>query len=597
MTTTYLGVEKSITGKRWQLRDCNERDALMIAQRHDLPVVLGRALSIREIKDDIVPLYLEPRVRDWMPNPFSLSRMEDAVNAMLPIIKNKGCIGIFGDYDVDGATSSAVLATFLRRLGVTVHIEIPDRFRDGYGPNFPAFERLQAKGADMIVTLDCGVTAFDVLHDASNAGMDVLVIDHHQAEPVLPPAVAVVNPNCLDDTSGLGYLAAVGVTFLFVIAVNSRLRETDGVDALANTEILSYLDMVALGTVCDIVPLKELNRAIVTQGLKVMQSRQNVGLTALSDVANMDSAPSTYHLGFLLGPRINAGGRLGESDLGVQLLCERNKDNATAIALKLDMLNTERQGIQDNCQQQAMVQSETSETAVTPYLVCVQSDEWNSGVIGIVAGRLKDAYNRPACVVTVEIDENGKRIGKGSGRSVRGIDLGTAIIAARQSGILMAGGGHAMAAGFTVDMDRYDEFLAFLNERIAGQVDGGEIIPTLSVDGEMSVSGATIDFVRTLSKLEPFGAENSEPRFAFKNLRVSHAEVVKDKHIRFTFKDDASADIKGMAFNCATEPMGQALLDARQGTARFHVIGKVRLNSWQGRDSVQLLPDDIAYCV
>ena len=593
MIEPYLNITKSVTGKRWQLRDCDERNALMISQRHELPVVLARALSIRQVDDARVPLYLDPRIRDWMPDPFSMARMDDAVDALLPIIERQGCVGIFGDYDVDGATSSAVLATFLRRLGVTVHIHIPSRFTEGYGPNMQAFESLREKGAEIIITLDCGVTAFDVLEQAQDAGMDVLVIDHHQGEPNLPPAVAVVNPNCLDDTSGLGYLAAVGVTFLLVVAVNSRLRN-GGLDGLDNKEILSYLDRVALGTVCDIVPLKDLNRAIVAQGLKVMHNRQNIGLTALCDGVGVDSAPNTYHLGFLLGPRINAGGRLGDSDLGVQLLCEQNKDTATSIALKLNALNAERQDIQEQCLNQALEQAETVAHAVSPYGVYVASPDWHSGVIGIVAGRLKDTYNRPACVTAIEMDENGRRIGKGSGRSVRGIDLGTAIIAARQNGLLMAGGGHAMAAGYTVDMDKYDDFVAFLNDRIGGQVDGGEIIPTLSIDGEMSVAGATLDFVHTLAKLEPFGAENSEPRFAFKDLRVTHTDILKDKHIRFTVKDDIGNALKGMAFNCASDPMGQTLLDARGGTTRIHAVGKIRLNSWQGKDSVQFLLDDIA---
>ena len=592
MSEPYLNIAKSITGKRWELRDCDERNALMISQRHDLPVVLGRALSIRQVDDENVPLYLDPKIRDWMPDPFSISRMDKAVDAIIPIIQKQGCVGIFGDYDVDGATSSAVLATFLRRLGVTVHIHIPDRFAEGYGPNMQAFQSLADKGAEMIITLDCGVTAFDVLGDAQKAGMDVLVIDHHQGEPTLPPAVAVVNPNCLDDTSGLGYLAAVGVTFLYVVAINGRLRDEE--NALPNTEILSYLDRVALGTVCDIVPLKELNRALVAQGLKVMASRQNVGLTALCDVAGVDSAPNTYHLGFLLGPRMNAGGRLGESDLSVQLLCETDKDTATSIALKLQVLNGERQDIQEDCLNQALQQAENDDSAVSPYSVCVMGESWHSGVIGIVAGRLKDTYNRPACVTAVETDEQGRRIGKGSGRSVRGIDLGTAIIAARQNDLLMAGGGHAMAAGYTVHMDKYDDFVAFLNDRIGGQVDGGEIIPTLAIDGEMLVSGATLDFVNILSQLEPFGAENSEPRFVFKNLRITHTDILKEKHIRFTAKDDTGNSLAGMAFNCMGDPMGQTLLDSKGGTTRIHAVGKIRLNSWQGRDSVQFLLDDIA---
>lgn len=591
--------ETSVLGKQWLMRNCDERQALMMSQRHDLPPLLGRILAIRGVADDQIAAFLDPKIRHWMPDPFTLCRMDKAVDAILPLIAKQGVVGILGDYDVDGATATALLATFLRRLGVTVHTHIPHRHTEGYGPNIQALRKLKEQGAELVMTLDCGVTAFDVLEQAHRENIAVVVIDHHQAEPHLPPAVAVVNPNCLDDTSGLGYLAAVGVTFMYVVAVNSRLRTLHPDKTLTGEQLLSYLDWVALGTVCDLVPLVALNRAMVKQGLRVMQSRQNIGLTALSDQVKIDKVPNAYHLGFLLGPRINAGGRLGCSDLGLALLCAPHLTTATQIAQQLNDLNTERQDIEKKCLEQAQnqiemaIEREEDSPVISPYLTSVYSPDWNSGVVGIVAGRLKDTYNRPACVIAVQQDEQGHLIGKGSGRSVRGVDLGTAVISARQQGLLLAGGGHATACGFSVAMENYDAFVKYLNDHIARQLQGGDIVPTLPLDGTLSVSGATPDLVHILNRLEPFGMGNSEPRFMVRDVQVAYVKIVKDVHIHFTIKDYTGAKLKGAAFNCVNNAMGQALLQARDKHSWIHMTGKIRLNSWQGRDSIQFLPDDI----
>ncbi|MEC8776696.1 MAG: single-stranded-DNA-specific exonuclease RecJ, partial [Pseudomonadota bacterium] len=365
-------------------------------------------------------------------------------------------IGIFGDYDVDGATSAALLKRFILAVGGNVDIYVPDRLREGYGPNLPALLQMKDAGAGVIVTVDCGITAFDQLAGAADAGIDIVVVDHHVAEPQLPAAVAVVNPNRIDDESGQGQLAAVGVAFLLVVALNRCLRERGHYAAKAEPNLLQWLDLVALGTVCDVVPLTGLNRALVAQGLKVMARRGNIGLRALADVASIDEAPTTYHAGFILGPRVNAGGRVGEASLGARLLTTHDSDEARDLAMRLDAWNKERRELEAACLEEAIAQAE--DRGLRDGLVYVSADNWHAGVIGIVAGRLKDRYNRPACVVAQD-----QGVGKGSGRSVTGVDIGAAVVAARQSDLLINGGGHPMAAGFSVSVEREAEFATFLS--------------------------------------------------------------------------------------------------------------------------------------
>ena len=586
----FLGVARSATGKRWALRPVDERLALTLAQRLDLPESVGRALAARGIGPDEAEAFLEPTLRRDLPDPSHLKDMDRAVERLVRAIRDGERIAVFGDYDVDGATSSALLVRFFRAVGAEILPYIPDRMAEGYGPNLPALENLKRdQGIDVAITVDCGITAFDALEGAAAIGLDMLVVDHHVAEPRLPKAVAVVNPNRLDDDSQHGQMAAVGVTFLLVVALNKALREAGWYgDARAEPNLMQWLDLVALGTVCDVVPLTGVNRALVAQGLKVMAQRRNPGLRALADVARVDRAPGTYHAGFLMGPRVNAGGRVGESDLGVRLLATEDEGLAAELARRLDVYNQERQEIERQCLDQAIEAVEGGE-GVSEGLVYASAPGWHPGVIGIVAGRLKERYNRPACVVA--LDDEG--VGKGSGRSVDGVDLGAAVIAARQSDLLLNGGGHRMAAGFTLAPGGGDAFRAFLEERIMAQVGPGGIVPTLTLDGALHVAGASLDLARALDRLQPFGPGNAEPRFAVTDARVVQADVVGRDHVRVILSGGDGGRVKAIAFRCADQPLGQLLLCAKGG-APIHIAGRVRADNWQGREEPQLMIDDAA---
>ncbi|MGH6618885.1 MAG: single-stranded-DNA-specific exonuclease RecJ, partial [Alphaproteobacteria bacterium] len=472
-----------------------------------MPEIIGRLMAARGIALDGVDDFLRPALRNQLPDPSRLKDMDAAASRLADAVRSGETIGVFGDYDVDGATSSALLKRFFEAVGATVEIYIPDRIVEGYGPNLAGLQRLQRNGAGVVVTVDCGITAFEPLADAAKGGLEVIVVDHHVAEPRLPAARAVVNPNRLDDDSGQGQLAAVGVAFLLVVAVNRVLRGAGWYAARPEPDLLQWLDLVALGTVCDVVPLTGVNRALVAQGLKVMARRGNHGIAALADVAGATEAPDAYHAGFIIGPRVNAGGRVGECWLGATLLSTPDSAEARGYAEKLDRYNQERREIEAACLEAAIDQVENG--AVADGLVYASSEGWHPGVIGIVAGRLRERYNRPACVVAMS-----DGIGKGSGRSVRGVDLGAAILAARQSGLLINGGGHRMAAGFTVARESEESLRAFLAARIAADTGPGGITPSLRLDGALQSAGATVALLQSLDALAPFGAGNPRPRFA-----------------------------------------------------------------------------------
>lgn len=582
----FLGVETSLNGRRWILRPGDERTALAISQRLQLPEVVGRLLAARGIDLDAAPGFLNPTLRDLLPNPSVFAGMDDAAERLAVAVEGGERIAIFGDYDVDGATSSSLLVRYLRALGADVRFYIPDRMKEGYGPNGPALLKLQRDGASVVVTVDCGITAFEPLEQAQAAGLDVIVVDHHQAEPRLPAAVAVVNPKRLDCESGQGHLAAVGVAFMLCVATNRALRE-GGYFLAGNRrepDLRQWLDIVALGTVCDVVPLKGLNRALVTQGLKVCAQRRNAGIAALAQVAGVKDRIDAYHLGFILGPRVNAGGRVGESDLGTRLLTTDNPDEAAALAMRLHEHNGVRQEIEAAVLAEAIEQVESTPT--DDPMVFVQGPGWHPGVVGIVASRLKERYAMPACVLGVE-----GGIAKGSGRSVPGLDLGRVVIAAREAGILMAGGGHAMAAGFTVAEDKLPAFREFVAERLRDQMGAGGITPTLELDGALDVSGASSDLVDVLAKCGPYGAGNEEPRFVISHCRIVKADVVGSGHVRmFLSSSSGSGRLKAIAFRCVDGELGQALLN---GAGRvFHIAGTLRADTWQGRTEAQLVVDD-----
>jgi len=585
VTGPFLGVERSVTGRRWRARHSgDDRLALQLSQRLGVPELIGRLLAARQVDADAADRFLKPTLRDWLPDPSHFIDMERAADRLVRAIRGGELVAIFGDYDVDGATSSALLHRHLAAVGGRVRVYIPDRMAEGYGPNAPALRKLKAEGATVAVTVDCGTTAFDALSEAKAAGLDVLVIDHHTAEPSLPEAFAVVNPNRLDESSPHRTLAAVGVTFLLVVALNRALRKAGWFSTRPEPDPLAWLDLVALGTVCDVVPLVGVNRALVAQGLKVLRRRGNAGLAALADVARMQTEPEAYHLGYLLGPRVNAGGRVGRSDLGARLLALDDAGEAKAIAVELDRFNAERQAIEAQVLEKAMARA--AELSDAPVLV-VGSEGWHAGVIGIVASRLKDHFNRPVCVVSVE-----QGIGKGSGRSIHGAALGPAVIAARQAGLLINGGGHAMAAGFTVSADRLAELAQFLGEHMKAELSAIDPVQSLGFDGALAPGAATPELVEMVQSVGPFGAGNAEPRFALASAKVVKADVVGEKHVSCVLAGADGGRVRGVAFRSLENGLGTALLQARG--AALHIAGKLRLDTWNGRRQAQLHVEDAA---
>jgi len=583
-----LRVERSFSGLNWRPRLDDDRAALALAQRFDLPEIVGRALAARGIGPEDAELFLNPVLRVQLPDPGHLKDMELAAERIADAIEGGEGIAVFGDYDVDGATSSALLARFCRALGTTIETYIPDRIKEGYGPNRAALLALGRRGAKVIITVDCGVSAFEPLAAARDAGIDVVVVDHHVAEARLPEALAVINPNRLDDDSPHGQLAAVGVTFLLVVAVNRVLRKRGFYASRPEPDLMGWLDLVALGTVCDQVPLTGVNRALVAQGLKVLAKRANPGLVALADVAGLEARPEAWHLGFMLGPRINAGGRVGRPGLGAGLLACDDPAAAKAMAQELDAFNQERREIEALVLADAMAQAE-GVGGGDGDLVFVAGEGWHPGVIGIVASRIGERMRRPVCVVAIDGE-----VAKGSGRSIAGIDLGATVIAARQVGLLINGGGHAMAAGFTVARDRLGALEEFLGVRIAAQhtARGEEVGRTLFHDGAVSVAGATTELVERIKALAPFGSGNSEPRFVLPAVTVAKAQIVGENHLRLFVRGPGGGRIKAMAFRAADQPLGVALLQT--GRAPVHLAGRLRMDNWQGRHDVEFLIDDAA---
>ena len=581
-----LGVERSLSGRRWRQRAADDRLGLTLAQRLGVPEILGRVLAGRGVEPESAERFLNPTLREQLPDPSAFKDMDAAVARLLRAIKAGELIALFGDYDVDGATSAALLRRFLEAVGARVVVYVPDRLKEGYGPNAPALCKLKSEGVAVAVTVDCGITAHAPLAAAAEAGLDVIVIDHHLGEPNLPQAVAVVNPNRFDEQSPHGMLAAVGVAFLLAVGLNRALRREGWYACRPEPDLTALLDLVALGTICDVVPLTGVNRALVLQGLKVMQRLRNTGIAALASVAGLGERLDTYHAGFILGPRVNAGGRVGRADAGTRLLSTEDASEARALAEALDAWNAERREIEARVLEEAIAAVERVGTSLP--IVFVAREGWHPGVIGIVAGRLKDRFNRPACVVALDGD-----MGKGSGRSVAGFALGAAVIAARQAGLLLNGGGHAMAAGFTVAEQNLGALRDFLAARVAAEAGANGLVPELGVDGALMPAAATPEFVTLLERLAPFGAGNAEPRFALPALRVMRADLVGNAHVRVILGEATGGQrLKAIAFRSLDTELGRALLSGR-GQA-FHLAGHLRADTWNGRNEVQLLIDDAA---
>jgi single-stranded-DNA-specific exonuclease len=585
-----LGVESSVSGRRWRERAADERIARAIAQKLELPEIVARLLAARGLDAETAPAFLAPRLRDALPDPAHLKDMEKAAVRLADAVERSERVAIFGDYDVDGATSAALLYRYLAKVGAPPVVYVPDRMKEGYGPNAPALLKLRAEGATVVVTVDCGILAHAPLAAAAAAGLDVIVVDHHAAEPALPPAFAAINPNRLDETSPLKTLAAVGVAFLLLVALNRELRRRGRFAESGEPELLDLLDLVALGTVCDVVPLVGLNRVLVAQGLKIMARRGNAGLVALAEVAGIAEPLGAFHSGFMLGPRVNACGRVGESTLGWRLLASDDPVEAKQLAARLDAHNRERQAIEAEVLSQAIVRAQ-EQAALGRAVVTVAGRNWHPGVVGIVASRVVERIGRPACVVGIVEGPEGA-VGKGSGRSIPGADLGAAVIAARLAGLLVNGGGHKMAAGFTVAEDKIEAFAAFVAERLAPAVAKAGGVPALTIDAPLAPDGASPELLAQLERLAPFGVGNGEPRLALAAARIAFVDPAGEQHLRVAIPLERGGRLKAIAFRAAGTPLGDALLANRGGA--LHLAGHLRADRWNGRDDVQFVIEDAA---
>jgi single-stranded-DNA-specific exonuclease len=576
----FLNVEHSLTGRRWVGPDIEvARQAEAIAQITGLPAPLCNVLAKRGVAPEEADAFLAPTLKDLLPDPRSLRDMEKGTARILAAVKARQKIAIFADYDVDGGTSAALIIDWLRHFDQTATLYIPDRIDEGYGPNDEAMSML-ASAHDLIICVDCGTLSHGPI--AAAVGADVVVLDHHLGGETLPPAHAIINPNRADEMGDLAHLCAAGVVFLMLVEAGRQLRE----DGATGPNLLNMLDLVALGTVADVAPLIGVNRALVRQGLTVMGRRERVGITALADVSRMDTAPSSYHLGFLLGPRVNAGGRIGKADLGARLLATRDPHEAKAMAERLDMLNTERRDIENNVRAAALEQAE--ERSFDAPLVWAAGEGWHPGVVGIVASRLKDAAHRPAIVIGFDGD-----VGKGSGRSISGVDLGASIQKLAQEGLIEKGGGHKMAAGLSLSRAQLEPAMARLSELMDKQGAGSAGPADLRLDGGLLMPGAAqVELIEQIEHAGPFGAGAPAPRFAFPDCEIRFAKRVGETHLKVTFGDGLGARLEAICFGAMDSPLGPAL--ENHGGKRFHLAGRLEINSWGGRQSPQLRLEDAA---
>lgn len=590
--STFLGVAQSVKGMAWRerLAAADHIRAATISQQHGLPDLLGRIIAARGIAAGDVATFLDPTIRALMPDPDTLRDMPVAAGRLADAIERRERVAVFGDYDVDGASSSALMQRFLDHHGTPSRIYIPDRIFEGYGPNAAAIETLVKEGASLIVTVDCGTTSFEPLAVAAKLKTDVVVVDHHQADAALPAVKAVVNPNRQDDLSGLGHLCAAGVVFLLLVATVRELRRRGAyAGGVTEPNLLGLLDIVALATVADVVPLVGLNRAFVTKGLAVMHQRQNVGLRSLFDIAGLHTAPTPYALGFVLGPRINAGGRIGDAALGARLLATEDETEATKIAALLDKLNRERKALETEMLEQAIADADRR-LADAPDLAMLitGSDTWHKGVVGLVASRLVERFRRPACAIAWEKGGDGT----GSLRSVAGVDIGGAVRAAVAEGLLVKGGGHAMAAGLTVKADKLAALEAFMTERLRASATQARAAAGLDIDGALTPGGVNDGLIDMIERVGPYGQGNPPPRFAFPAHRVRFAKVVGEAHIRCVLEAADGSRLDAVAFRAHGQPLGDLLTAA--GGMPLHVAGTLKRDTWGGRTKIELTIEDAA---
>ena len=561
------------------------RTTLQLSQDHDLSVMVSGALVSRGVTADEAADYLSPSLRRSLPDPYCLTDMDKGTERLARAVLNGESVGVFGDYDVDGTTASAILHLYFRAIGLDIPVYLPDRLLEGYGPSVEAFRSLKDDGVRLVVTVDCGASAHTVIETAAREGLDTVVVDHHlMSGPPPEQACAVINPNRPDDTSGLGNLSAAGVAFMLIVALNKALREQGFFKDRKEPNLLEFLDLTALGLVCDVMEMRGLTRILVAQGLKVLGQNGNPGLKSLAAQAGSKGQPTVYDLGFLIGPRINAAGRIGHARLAFELLTSPDADRRAELAEKLHVMNAQRQEIERAVQESAIAEIEQrglSERSV----IIVAGDGWHPGVIGIVAGRLKEKYDRPVIVIGFEAD-----VGKGSGRSISGVDLGHAIGAAKQAGLLSAGGGHAMAAGLTITRDQVGAFETFLNERLGACVTEALQSQLLKVDAVAAPTAVSRVLVDEIERVGPFGPGNPEPTFVLSDMRVTRCKVVGKGHLSCELVSRTGDIVRAIAFRAADEPLGAML----QGHSRVHVSGKLRADTWRGGQAVQMQISDAA---
>ena len=576
----------SISGKNWILKKYNQENLTFIKDNFYLDEITSKLLSIRQIKKEDISSFLNPSIKNFLPNPNTLLDMKKSTLRIVEAILDKEKIGIFGDYDVDGATSTALLGNYFSKLNIKYEIYIPDRKKEGYGPTIKSFKELIDKKVDIIFTVDCGTLSFEAINFAKENNIDVIVLDHHQSEIELPNAYSIINPNRIDDKSDLQYLCAAGVSFMFLVSLNRELRSNNWFDQnnIAEPNLIDNLDLVSLGTVCDVVPLTGLNRAIVKQGLKVIKAKKNLGLKTLLDICKIESNPSIYHLGFMLGPRINAGGRVGKCSHGANLLLNKDPKESFKLASELDQFNKERQILEKDLLQKIL--NETSDYSNDPVLI-LSGRNWHEGVIGIVASRLKDKFNKPVIIISIEGD-----LGKASARSIVGFDIGSVIIAASQQNILLKGGGHKMAGGFSIKIENIEKFKNFVFKKFRGINENLTTKKPLLLDSIISPTAVNLDFFNKIALLSPFGSGNPEPKFLIEDLKTINGKIVGEKHIKSVLLGQDGTTIKSIAFNAVENDIGSYLL--KKSNKSFNIAGKLSLNEWKGQSNVEFIIDDIS---
>lgn len=576
----------SVTEKNWIQKEFNLEDLNFFKDNFFLDEIIAKLLAIKNIKREDAKLFLDPTIKNSLLDPYLLKDMDKAVERTVQSIRNNEKIGIFGDYDVDGATSTAVLGHYFKSLNIPIEIYIPDRQQEGFGPNIDGFNKLIKQGCKIIFTVDCGTLSYEPIEFANKNNINVIIIDHHQSEITLPKAHSIVNPNRFDDRSELNYLCAAGVCFMFLVALNKKLRNENWFEKNSTNEpnLLNYLDLVSLGTVCDVVPLVNLNRAFVNQGIKIMSQKKNIGLKTLMDLCEVPNDISPYHLGYILGPRINAGGRVGKSTHGANLLLSENSQEVYQIANDLNNYNKDRQLLEKDLLN--LILNSTQNINDDPVIV-LAGENWHEGVIGIIAARIKEKFNKPAFIISI----NGN-IGKGSARSIYGFDIGTAVISAVQNNLLVRGGGHKMAAGFTIDINKIEEFRSFLIRKFKSINMQLEKKLDLYFDSTIAPSAINYEFYQKINTLSPFGSGNSEPKFVIENVKLIKSNIVGEKHIKSIFEGADGSIFKSITFNSVSNNLGAHLL--AKSSKNLNILGKLSLNQWKGQTNVEFIIDDIS---